>query len=118
MSVLSYIEPVTSALNAVRSVFRPRVPRAVTVETKPMQFGRALHEAIAAADSAVHNTLALRDLNSDGMLSLDESGMSSKAFARLDTNGDGALDRFELLKAYMDTGAREPALDGLTRGVE
>lgn len=116
MNVLSYIAPVTSALNAVRGVFQPRTPRTLRVETKPLHFGTALREAMAAADSSVHKTLALRDLNGDGVLSLEESGMSSKAFARMDTNADGKLDKLELMKAYMGTGAGEPA--ALTRGVQ
>ena len=45
--------------------------------------------------------IRLHDVDGDGMLRLDESGMERAAFERLDLNGDGRLSRGEYQKALL-----------------
>jgi len=62
----------------------------------------------AKAAEASERFVRLRDVNGDGMLRLDESGMDRAVFERLDLDKDGQLSREEYQKALLgETGARE-----------
>ena len=62
-----------------------------------VQFQR---RANALADAAMR----LRDSDNDGTLTAAEFGRDEELFAAVDANGDGRIDRDELLRAYMHEG--------------
>ncbi|HNR30956.1 MAG TPA: hypothetical protein PKI11_08695 [Candidatus Hydrogenedentes bacterium] len=54
--------------------------------------------------------VALRDADGDGLLTLDESGLTREEFLRLDTDGDGRLSAAEVARPALD--ALQPARNG------
>lgn len=59
----------------------------------------AARENTARAETLARRYLDLHDANGDGKLSLEESGLDRKTFARLDLDGDGRLS-FDELRAH------------------
>ncbi|MBI2423468.1 MAG: hypothetical protein HYV27_11625 [Candidatus Hydrogenedentes bacterium] len=53
-------------------------------------------KALEHLEASTRNFIQDRDLNQDGQLRLDESGLDKEAFTRLDTNQDGLLSPDEL----------------------
>lgn len=103
MSILGTVNAVGLALRGaeglVREIRRPKI----SDET----FAQILQKQLASSDGASGESIeeitalsekyvATRDYNGDGVLSKDESGLSSQIFQKLDTNGDGKLTAEEL----------------------
>jgi hypothetical protein len=56
----------------------------------------AAHTRAHAVDEMVSHLMSKKDTNGDGMLNIEELGVSEDVFAKIDKNGDGLAGRAEL----------------------
>ena len=106
MGILESLAPINTTLKLVSSIVnrgaRARGPKAAQPES-PRSFSSILDQRVRAdraADAQARRFISLNDSDGDLMLSIIETGMSERAFARLDLDGDSLLSRPELAKAY------------------
>jgi hypothetical protein len=106
MGILESLGPINTTLKLVSSIVnrggRARAPKAAQPES-PRSFSTILDQRVRAdraADTQARHFISLNDSDGDLMLSITETGMSERAFARLDLDGDSLLSRQELAKAY------------------
>ncbi len=60
------------------------------------EINTAFHARIQAISERTNHLIARKDTNGDGMLNIEELGVSEKLFAKIDKNGDGLAGRAEL----------------------
>ena len=109
MGILESLGPINTTLKLVSGLIhgggRARGPRAAQPSPDgPRSFSSVLEQRMAterAAETRARRFISLNDSDGDLMLSITETGMSERAFARLDLDGDSLLSRQELTQAYL-----------------
>lgn len=107
MSILSGVgaagELLKGASSLVHALKQPKVTDEAFSEILKARLQEASspenRKAQAAEESA--RFMRLRDVNGDGRLGFEESGMERAAFGRLDSNHDGLLTRDEYQQALL-----------------
>lgn len=103
MEWLSAIGPATELVRAAGRMLAPRE----RVVMKPVD-GDAFRQMLEAkqarteqmAEARADRMMQLNDYDRDGLLSKAETGLDEKAFNRIDRDGNGLLNRQELIAAY------------------
>lgn len=119
MSFLGSLSGVNAALQSttalVREIRRPRLESkdfAALLQAQMQQASAmAKGNASTQTESQARQFLSLRDVNANGRLSFEESGLSQESFDALDGDRDGLLSIDELLD-----GARAGRLPTTTAG--
>ncbi len=60
------------------------------------ELNTAFHARIQAISERTNHLITKKDTNGDGMLNVEELGVSEKLFSKIDKNGDGLAGRAEL----------------------
>lgn len=108
MNVLSGVGAVSELMKGasalVQAVKQPKVTDEAFSDILKSQIEASTspdaRKAQAVEESA--RFMRLRDVDGDGQLRIQESGMERSAFERLDSNRDGLLSREEYQQALMD----------------
>ncbi len=110
MSILQGVGAVNALLNGatnlVNALKRPRLSDETFAEMLRQANAAADPEAVrkqteAAAVQRASDVMTFRDVNGDGLLSRDESGLGADDFAARDLDGDGMLSADEVKRAIL-----------------
>lgn len=94
---------VKNAASLVRTIKQPKVTDEAFSDILKSQLNAAAspEAQLARAGEISERFVRLRDVDGDGQLRLDESGMEREVFERLDRNSDGRLSRDEYQQALL-----------------
>ncbi|MBP8128046.1 MAG: hypothetical protein KA184_00585 [Candidatus Hydrogenedentes bacterium] len=94
------------ATGLVRELRRPKAADAAFAALLQAQLQRndpaAAQRSAEAITKQSERFISLRDADRDGRLTLEESGLTQEAFAKLDIDGDGALTAAEVAKPALN----------------
>lgn len=105
MSILSGINEINLAANAVRGIFGALKPKPKASAASPAaslhspSSKKATADFLAELRKATSRYMELRDANRDGALDAVEFGLGQDLFSRIDRDGNGLLTPSELSKA-------------------
>jgi len=117
MNLLSAISQVGSLVEAAKGVvnnFKHGTQPAPTAHSEA--FGIQLRYAMTEQkEAAVSRFIQTRDADKNGVLSAAELGADAQAFAKLDMDRDGQVNKLELMAAMKPASAAQPGMFTIIR---